>query len=214
MLGFFLALALVLVSFAQEIKDSHMVLELSAEEWVRVEKVRVGIGFEIAGREDEINRLRREVPNTLKSLSQQEWFITSYSVFQDHSGLTRLSLVAQTHLPETELYGLYDKVKRLSKAGYAVRVAFVDYSPSVSDRERALATAREKIYRMAQEEAKRVSRELGKNYMVYSVNFTSKPIPTAEERTIKAMSVREEEAPSLPRAEKVLVRALVILKGE
>ena len=201
-------------------KDSHGIfLELTAEEWVKVEKPRLAIAIDIAGKEEDVARMRGGVLETLKKISQEEWFITHYSVFQDSSGLIRLTLVAESRVLEKDIYGLHEKAKALSKPGYSVRVSFLDYSPSVQDMEKAMLRARQSIYRMAFEESKRATSELGQNYRVASIEFLSSTVQKKEVDFLRTKKHEELQARviedySIPKSDRVIVRARVVLQRE
>lgn len=218
-----IVLILTLTSVIYALETGHflekepggVVIILSSEEWAKAEKARVILNISAASKDEDIVSIRGESLSSLKKISDTEWHVTSYHRSQDQAGLTRLEITAETRIAENLLKDIHEQVKRLSRAGMQIRISDIDFSPSLEDREKAKAEARKKIYRMALEEAERVSKELQESYRLWRVDFTDMSIPQPIYRAkmmAETMVEAGEPAPEIPRGDLLQIKATVILR--
>ncbi|MFA5354343.1 MAG: hypothetical protein WC291_08940 [Thermodesulfovibrionales bacterium] len=195
-------------------KEPGLILDLSAEAWAKAEKARLMVSVSAATRDEDIVALRAEILKALSSLSNTEWHVTSYGRSQDSAGLTRLEISAETRTDEKILADIYGQAKKLSRAGMQISIADVDYTPDLSEREKALSEARKQVYALAVEEAERSGAALRESYRVWRVDFTQEQQPSfLPKARARAMAVDEAAgAPEMPRGDLIRVRATVILR--
>jgi len=193
-------------------------LSLTEEAWVPAETARVLATVQAAVDPQTAGTLRREILTLLRRLVPEEtedpdrvWRITSAVLERDPSGLERWRLQAEIRTPEARLPGLHERARALSKPGLSLTVA-LDWTPSLREVEAARARAREALYRRAQAEAARLNATLGARYRVGELHLDveeSRPLPQAVFR--EALKAQEEAAPTLPRADRLIVRATAVL---
>ncbi len=82
----------------------------------------------------------------VNNLAKADWRLTSFNRSEDQTGLERWSATFEARLPETDLNGLAETAKKISKAGMQLTIADIDFSPTLEEMETARAGLRTQVY--------------------------------------------------------------------
>jgi hypothetical protein len=183
---------------AEDKPEDAVSLELSAEGWVDTKTARVVAVIDAGGTAEQLAGARADIQKTLVALAKDgEWHMTRFDRSQDPAGLERWRVEAETRLPEAALGGLADRARTASKPGQQVRIAAVDFTPTLAEREDAVASLRSLLYRRAADEAKRASEGLpGKPYRVRQIDFAIDGGPGPVPMQMRAAMAKPGEAVS------------------
>ena len=123
--------------------------------------------------------VQADVVNKLKQLSDKgEWHVVSFNRQLDQSGLERVQISAQARLPQSELSGLRDKAKKISKPGETYTIDNVLFKPSDEEIQQANTSLRADLYHQAKNEIDALNIIYpNQKYYLYSIDFLSSPSP-------------------------------------
>lgn len=200
----------------------EIVLHLTAEGWVETKTARVVAVADVAIAAENRNAVRDRMMASLKKLSPDaEWRIGEFVRTEDSAGLERWRVSAEARLPESALGGLDERAKSLSQPGLQLRIQAVQFTPTLEEREAALALLRNQLYEKAKEEAARVAKLWPeRNFRVARINVGEagrRPMARRAEQTMAAMPAPAAEAnagDAVAVAQKLVLRALVTLTPE
>jgi hypothetical protein len=167
--------------------DDEVTLDLVREGHVETATAKVTIGFELAGSGNELTETRAKLRQILSGLAQAPaWRFTRFDRIVDPAGLERWRVSAEARLSEKELGGLPDKVKAASKPGLQLRVAQVDFTPTLAEREAGFADLRGEIYAAVKAEVARLKQVFPeRDYRVKQIQFSKGEAPV----TMRAMAM-------------------------
>ena len=97
-------------------------------------------------------KARADVMKAFKRIEDAPWRIVAFDRTTDAAGAERWTVDARARVPQVDLDGLHERARRESMSGKAFRVAGVDTSPSLAERESVLRGLRSRIYAMAKNE--------------------------------------------------------------
>lgn len=173
------------ISFAVFAKDGVQIapigeantieLQLQVEKWVNTTTALVTMSSDATLEKGNLTQTRGQILQKMNFLADKaDWNITVFSIAQSDSGLEQLHVEAQARIAEDKLGSLRDKAKDASKPGLTIRVLSVDFSPSMTELEKAKAQLREQIYSDATNEMERINKAYpGQNYTLRSIVFQS-----------------------------------------
>lgn len=197
--------------------DDRVVFELSSEDWVTTKTARVSINVEAAINAGNSGTMRADMFKAVNDLAKADWRLTSFNRSLDQTGLERWSTSFEARIPENQLTGLGDTVKKLSKAGMQLSVGMIDFSPTLEEMETARALVRAQIYKQANDQLAAINAAFpGRNYRIAIINFTTEDQPAQPQpRTLRNMSMMAVPAAapmdaSAERTEKVTLTAHVV----
>jgi hypothetical protein len=137
----------------------EIVLNLSAEGWVETQTARVIAVADVAIAAENRDAVRERMMTALKQLSPDaEWRVSQFNRSQDAAGLERWRVTAEARLPESALGGLDERAKQQSQPGLQLRVQAIQFTPTLEEREAALAAVRGQLYEQAKAETDRVAK--------------------------------------------------------
>jgi hypothetical protein len=205
--------------------DDRVIFNLSAEDWVTTKTAHVEVNVDAAVSGAGAATARGDMLKAVGDLAKADWRLTSFTRSQDQTGLERWSAIFEARLPESELGGLGDAARKVSKAGMQVSIGNIDFTPTLDEMETARSGLRAQIYKLASEQLTALNGSLpGRNYRIALVDFTSDdeeepPMPQVFHGPIRAMAMAngaapQPEAPSaapIERAEKITLTAHVVL---
>lgn len=202
--------------------DDRVILDLATEGWINTKTARVTIGVEAAMSGNAAGTMRDAMVKAVNELAKSDWRLTSMNRSQDQTGMERWSAVYEARLPETDLNGLNDKVKKASKAGMQLMVHHVDFTPTLEETQATQNQLRVQLYKMANEQLTAINTALpNRGYRIAVIDFVggdaSGPRPymakNARVMTMAAQADSFAEAGSAPmeRSEKLTLRARVVL---
>lgn len=173
--------------------DDEITLELSSEAFVETATAKVTIEFDAALDASGIGDQRARLRQILTGFDgQAQWRFTRFDRSVDAAGLERWRVGAFARLPEKSLNGLADKAKMASKPGLQVRVAGIDFSPTLAEREAGFSTLRGDIYAQIQAELERLKTTFpGRPYRLKQINF--RPSDAPQPRPMSMMTERKLE---------------------
>lgn len=157
---------------------NKVTLQLQSEQWVTTETALVYAGVNAAVTDQSMGSVQADVVNKLKQLSDKgEWHIISFNRQLDQSGLERVQITAQARLPQSELSGLRDKAKKISKPGETYTIDNVLFKPSDEEIQQANTALRADLYKQAKNEIDALNKTYPEQkYYLYSIDFLSSPI--------------------------------------
>ena len=130
-----------------------IVYPLHVEQWATSQTAKVTIQFDGALTTKGSADIQSTIYQKLAQLSNSgKWYVTNVNQTKDSSDLQRITIQAEARLATSDLAGLQDKVKGLSKPGATFTVADIDFSPSMKDIQQVKTDLRSQMYQMAKEE--------------------------------------------------------------
>jgi uncharacterized protein YggE len=128
-------------------------------------------------------------------------------------------IVAEARLAKGLLAGLYDRAKDASEKGRVVRVAQIDFTPSLREREATAAQLRQAVYARAAAEAKAVATQFPEQgFRVHQVQFQGGPMPMVmaaqargQVRTMRAESAKADVGGGEQVSELMMLSATVVI---
>ena len=178
--------------------DDEVVLMLEVEDWVETTSATVRVTADLAVESGAFGAARADLVSTLTGFGiEATWRIVSFAKRADDAGYERWSVTAEARVPEAALSDLSAKAKTATKPGRALRVASIDYSPTLSEREAVTDTLRARIYA-------RVAKEIGalnaafadRAFRIRLIDFTQtfRPMPKTAQAEMRLM--RADAAPA------------------
>jgi len=221
---FILALAFLasfaLPAFADESKrDDTVAYTISAEDWVTTKTARVTLSVEASVTSSNAGAMRTDMAKAVNDAAKADWRLTEFNRSQDQTGMERWSVSFESRLPESTLGGLADAAKKASKAGMQIRVADVDFSPTLEETEAVRAALRAKLMKAAADQLTAVNAALpGKNYRIANISFDPQVMPMRggyrakgmDNAMLMAAAPMPESAPAQERAQKLVMQARVV----
>ena len=137
----------------------QVVLDLTAEDWVGTETARVTVSADAAATGTDAGTQRADLLKAIDGLAPDaEWRIVSFDRSTDQAGLERWRAVAEARLAENALGGLADKARQASRPGLQLRIASIEFTPTLGETEAVRARLRAEIYGKAASELKALER--------------------------------------------------------
>ncbi|MDD3370656.1 MAG: hypothetical protein PHE27_02400 [Alphaproteobacteria bacterium] len=150
--------------------DDTVAFDLNAEDWVSTKSARVVLSAEAAVNETNEGSMRAAMAKAVDAAAKADWRMTGFSSGQDQTGMERWSVTFEARLPEANLGGLSDALKKVSKAGMQIKVANIDFSPSPEEIEAARATLRSRIYKQVAEQLASLNASIpGRSYRIAQI---------------------------------------------
>jgi len=163
------------IACAEEYKpDDRVVLDVAAEDWVTTKTARVIMNVETAVTGN-ASSSRENMTKALESLIKTDWRLISFDRTQDRTGLERWSAMFEARIPENQLAGIHDSVKKVSKPGMQITVGGIDFSPTLDEIQAAQSQLRVKIYKQVNDQLAALNAALpGRSYRIALVDFTGR----------------------------------------
>lgn len=151
---------------------------LKVEKWVTTKTADVFVAVNASVADAGIEKIQGQVLGQLMQLSSLgEWHIVSYTRQQDKSGLESIQIMAEARLPQTELGGLRDKAKAISKPGNTYTIDNVAFTPSDEEITQANILLRGLIYQQARMEIDAINKMYPEQkYYLHTIEFNSAPV--------------------------------------
>lgn len=194
---------------------NKVTLQLQAEQWITTKTALVFVAVNAAVSDQGIGNVQGEVLEKLKKLSDKgEWHIMSFNRRLDQSGLESIQISAQARLPQSDLSGLRDKAKTISKPGETFTIDNVQFVPSDEELRIANIQLRNNLYEQAKAEVDTLNKIYPEQkYYLYSVDFMtqSTPAPMMHTMSMQKAMVAGGATTSLPVGDKTIVQATVVI---
>jgi hypothetical protein len=199
----------------------QVVLDLTAEDWVGTETARVTVSTDAAATGTDAGTQRADLLKAIDGLAPDaEWRIVSFDRSTDQAGLERWRAVAEARLAENALGGLADKARQASRPGLQLRIASIEFTPTLGETEAVRGRLRAEIYGKAASELKALEQSFpGRKFRMGNIDFVDQP-PMAYARKTRedmqqpmAMAAAPAQDGSVNVSEKLVMRARVILSA-
>lgn len=154
-------------------RPDRVVLQLSAEDWVDTKTARLTVAVDAAESAQNAGGVRDRVLTVLGGLAKDaDWHITRFDRGRDNAGLETSRVTAEARVAEDVLSGIYDKARSASRPGLQVRVAGIDFSPTLAENEAVRAGLRAEIYRQVGAELERLkTAHPGRTFRLRTIDF-------------------------------------------
>lgn len=195
---------------------NKVTLQLESEQWVATQTALVYVGVNAAVSDQNIGNVQANVLNKLKQLSDKgEWHVLSFNRQQDQSGLESIRISAQARLAQSELSGLRNKAKAISKPGETYTIDNVQFIPSDAEFRLANTSLRNDIYMQARSEIDTLNKTYpNQKYYLYSIDFIgypSSPAPMAMNAMAMEKTMASAQAIPLQVGNKARLTATVVI---
>ncbi|HTM63214.1 MAG TPA: hypothetical protein VL360_01785 [Gammaproteobacteria bacterium] len=152
--------------------------QLKADKWVTTKSADVYVSVNAAVADTGIEKVQNQVMNQLLQISSQgEWHIVSFVRQQDKSGLETIQITAEARLPQTELNGMRDKAKSISRPGTTFTIDNVAFTPSDDEIAQANVFLRGSIYQQAKAEIDAINKVYpDQKFYLYNIEFNVPPV--------------------------------------
>jgi hypothetical protein len=191
-------------------------LQLSAEQWVSTKTALVTVGVNASVNDSGLEKIQNEVLSKLGQISNKgEWHIVSFNRSQDQSGLEKIQISAQVRLASSDLGGLRDKAKAITKPGETFTIDNVEFTPSADELRSANMALRSDIYQQIKTEVDGLNKLYPDyKYYLHTVNFLGEVMPMAQPVAMyktNAMAASDARTSNLAVGDKLKVTATVVL---
>ena len=193
---------------------NKVTLQLNAEQWVTTKTALVNVSINASMNNTALEKIHAQVLDKLNRLSDKgEWHLTSYDRSLDKSGLESVQIMAQSRLPDTELAGLRDKAKSISKPGETYAIDNIQFTPSDDEIRDANNALRANVYQQANAELARLNKIYpDQKYYLHNVNFMQDAMmPMAAQNMMLAKGSDNGGATRMSVGDKMRVSASVVL---
>lgn len=195
---------------------NKVTLQFQSSQWVTTKTALVYVGVNAAVTDQGVGDVQANVLNKLKQLSNKdEWHVLSFNRSLDQSGLENIHITAQARLPQSDLSGLRDKAKAISKPGETYTIDNVSFTPSDDEFKQANTALRNDIYQQVSAEIATLNKQYpDQKYYVYSIDFTNSPMPQPMQMEMNVMAVAKVAgaAPApIPVGNKAQLTATVVI---
>lgn len=130
-----------------------VVLQLNAEQWVTSKTAVLTVGVNASVSDMGLEKIQSEVITKLNQISNKgTWHIVSFNRSLDQSGLERVQISAESRLTSSDLVGVREKAKALSKPGETFTIDNVAFTPSDAELRDANTQVRNNIYQQINNE--------------------------------------------------------------
>ncbi|WP_193172261.1 SIMPL domain-containing protein [Nisaea nitritireducens] len=175
---------------AETVRDDTVTLDLSLEKWVETDSATVTVVADLAVKAGGFGVARAAVQTDLTKISDKApWRLVGYDRLRDEAGFERWRITAEARLPSTALGGIGSTVDDLGEAGRSYALLGIDFTPTLAEREAALADLRADIYQRAADELARLKAVYpDRGYRVAAIHIAPGAVP----RPQPAMMMRTE----------------------
>lgn len=196
-------------------KLSRVIYRVKEEQWAVTNSAQVTVNINANLSTAGLSKARQEIMTKLNKIAAGSWHITAFKRTKDSSGLERVSVSAQTRVPENALANLRTKAASASRPGESYTIKDIDFSPTLAQFQAVKAQLRHKIYQDINAEIKRLNRIYpNQGYSVKSINFLPSAKYNPWRRQIRSMAMNayvRTKTPNLAVSDKVQLSALVVL---
>jgi hypothetical protein len=197
----------------------QVVLDLAAEDWVGTETALVTVSADAAATGTDAGTQRADLLKAIDGLAPDaEWRIVSFDRSTDQAGLERWRAVAEARLAENALGGLAERARQASRPGLQIRIASIEFTPTLGETEAVRARLRAEIYGKAASELKALEQSFpGRKFRMGNIDFVDQPPIAYARKTREDMQPMAAAAPAqdgpVNVSEKLVMRARVILSA-
>lgn len=212
----FLYLLMATASWADNTYEpllNTVTLQLYAEQWVTTKTALVTVSVNASVSDQALEKIQTEVLAKLSQITHKgEWHIVSFNRNLDQSGLERIQISAQIRLSSSDLGGLRDKAKAISKPGETFTLDNVEFIPSAAELQDANTALRNDIYQQIKNEMGSISKQYpDQKFYVHNVNFLNEVMPSPQANTMYMKAAVSGGAAPLSVGDKLKLSATVVL---
>jgi hypothetical protein len=184
-------------------------LEFSAEQWVTTQSALVTVGVNATVSGGGLEKAQSNIMTKLAQISNKgEWHITVFNRSLNQSGLEQVQISAQARIPSSDLSGLRDRAKAVTKPGETYTLDNIEFTPSETELRDATTNLRSLIYQQAKNELASLTKFYpDQHYFIHRIDFTSKSIP----QPMNAMYMKSSGSNNISVGNKLVLTATAIL---
>jgi len=191
-------------------------LELNAEQWVTTQTALVTIGVNASVTGGGLEKIQSNVLSKLNQISNKgEWHIISFNRSLGQSGLEQVQISAQARLPSSDLGGLRDRAKAITKPGETYTLDNVEFTPSENELRDANKNLRNTIYQQARNEIDVLNKaNPDQHYYIHNIDFVGRVTPQPPQPMmykVGGMNTLASNAANISVGNKLSVSATVVL---
>lgn len=190
-------------------------LELNAEQWVTTQTALVSVGVNATVTGGGLEKIQSTVLSKLNQISKGEWHIISFNRSLSQSGLEQVQISAQARLPSSDLGGLRDKAKAMTKPGETYTLDNVEFIPSENELRAANTSLRNVIYQQAKNEIDALNKvNPEQHYYIHNIDFVGRvtpPTPQPMMYKVGGVGSMASNAANISVGNKLFITATVVL---
>ena len=146
--------------------------QISAKQWVTTKTALLSINVNATLTNADLVKTRNEIMDTLNKIAKGDWHVTQFDRSQDSSGLEKLYVQAQVRMEQSNLTGIYQIAKDVSKPGSNYEIGGIEFKPSLEETQLVESQVREQLYQKANDELSRINKVYaGQNYTLNNLIF-------------------------------------------
>jgi len=196
---------------------NKVTLDFSAEKWVTTKTALVNVGINLSLSDRDMGKVQSGILNQLNKIANKtEWHIISFNRTLDQSGLEKVQAEASARLSESDLAGLRDRAKELSKPGQTFAINDIQFTSSEQEQRDALVALRNDIYQQIKVELTKINQLYPEQkYSVHDIRFFNQPSPLGIARNAVFMAQAKAVSPAdmLPVGDQLKLNATVVLSA-
>jgi hypothetical protein len=152
-------------------------LQLKSEQWLVTKTALVTIVVNAALSDQGIDKIQTEVMQKLSQVAKTDWHVVSFNRQQDKTGLEGVTIRAQARVMQSDMSGLRNAAKSISKPGETFSVDNVEFTPTEDETRNANSALRNDIYQQAKRELDVLNNIYpAQKYYLHQIDFTQTPI--------------------------------------
>ena len=203
--------------------DDQVSLDLSTEGWATTTTARVVVHVDAAGSNS--GSMHEDMQKAVAALVKADWRLIVFSRSEDQTGLERWNASFEARIPESQLGGIHESAKKLSKAGMQLTVGEIAFDPTLAEIEAVKAKLRADLYKQIGEQLAALNAAFpGRPYRVSTITFSNTgfvpPMPPRPHPMMRAMvamapgssagGMATSEDDSMERGQKITLDAQVV----
>lgn len=192
---------------------NKITMQLKSEQWLVTKTAQVTVVVNAALSDQGIDKIQNEVMQKLTQIAKADWHIVSFNRQQDRAELESVTIRAQARVAQTDLAGLRNAAKTVSKPGESFSIENVEFTPTEGESRTANAALRNDIYQQAKHEIDVLNTTYTtQKYYLHQIDFVQTPIvmPMAA-NAYAARAGAAAPAPALSVGNKAELQATVVI---
>jgi hypothetical protein len=190
-------------------------LQLKSEQWLATKTALVTVAVNAAVNDQGVEKIQNDAMQKLSQIAiKTEWHIVSFNRQQDKSGLESVAIRAQARVAQSDLSGLRNAAKMLSKPGEAFTIDNIEFTPTEDETRATNVMLRTDIYTQARHEIDVLNATYPtQKYYLHQIDFiqTSPVMPMAANAFMTKAAVG---ATPLAVGNKAQLQATVVLASQ
>lgn len=173
--------AYAIPSYADDMGQGGLVntvtLQLKSEQWLTTKTALVSVTVNAALTDQGIDKIQADVMQRLTQVAKADWHIVAFNRQQDKTGLEGVIIRAQARVAQSDLSGLRNAAKNISKPGESFNIDNVEFTANEDETRAANVALRNDIYQQAKREIDTLNNVYPtQKYYLHQIDFVQTPI--------------------------------------